>query len=90
MDRQDEINDFVNALVSFIKNEMDDGEDMTYSQKAVKIVDARNHLFRKLDNARTDEADDIFALKELCILDDDMHLLPDMQHIRLVARNYWY
>jgi hypothetical protein len=56
----------------------------------VKIVDARNHLFRKLDNAPTDEADDIFALKELCILDDDMHLLPDMQHIRLVARNYWY
>lgn len=90
MDIQEEINDFVNALVSFINNEMDDGEDMTYSRKAVKIVDARNHFFRKIDNAQSDESVDIFALKDLCFLDDDMHFVPDVQHIRRVARNYWH
>jgi hypothetical protein len=88
--KHQEIEDFVNSITKLIENEINTGEDMTYSQKAIYIADARNHLFRIIDCAATDESENIFAIKELCFIDDEMNMMPDVQHIRLIARKFWY
>ena len=71
---QEEINEFVEALYRFVANE---------------IVDARNHIFRLTDTSRTDEAEDTYALPDLCIIDEDMQTVPNRQRMYRIARNYW-
>lgn len=65
---QEEINEFVEALYRFVANEIKRVTDPIYCQEGIKIVDARNHIFRLTDTSRTDEAEDTYALPDLCII----------------------
>lgn len=85
-----EAQDFVEALCRFVEQELQRDPDPIYSQKAVKIADARNHLFRIVEPARTDEAEDLYALADLCRLDEEtMEAVPNCGRLLRIARNYW-
>lgn len=86
---QEEINDFIDALSRFVSDKLRMETDMTYCQEAVKIIDARNHIFREMPCAATDESEDIYALRDLCHTDEEMNTLPDRQRMLRIARNYW-
>lgn len=81
--------DFVQALLDFVDAALRaSAVDAEYCQAAVQIIDARNHLFRSLDSHRTDEEQGIYALRDLCVLDDEtMSLKPDAGRCRSVARD---
>ena len=80
--------DFAEALCRLVRQElqMQDGE---YVRGAVKVLDARNHLFRLLEHQQTDESADIYALDDLCRVDEEMQTVPDMNRALGVARNYF-
>ena len=80
--------DFASALCRQVA-EMLRGQDGAYPQGAVRVMDARNHLFATLPTQRTDEAEDIYALSDLCHVDEWMQTLPDMNRALSVARNYF-
>ncbi len=82
------MNDFVDALTRHVTLELEQ-QDGEYAQGAVHIVDARNHLFRTLPQQPTDEAMDIYALQDLCRVDDDMRTVPDKARAMSIARNYF-
>ena len=86
---QEEINEFVEALYRFVANEIKRVTDPIYCQEGIKIVDARNHIFRLSDTLRTDEAEDTYALSDLCIVDEDMQTVPNRQRMYRIARNHW-
>lgn len=86
---QEEINEFVEALYRFVANEIKRVTAPIYCQEGIKIVDARNHIFRLTDTSRTDEAEDTYALPDLCIIDEDMQTVPNRQRMYRIARNYW-
>ena len=73
----------------FVANEIKRVTDPIYCQEGIKIVDARNHIFRLSDTLRTDEAEDTYALSDLCIVDEDMQTVPHRQRMYRIARNYW-
>lgn len=83
--------DFVEALVNYVKEELQrSGEPADYNVDALKVVDARNHIFRPAGKLPTDEADDIYALRDLCRVDEEtMEMVPDKGRIAAVARNYF-
>ena len=83
------INEFVEALYRFVANEIKRVTDPIYCQEGIKIVDARNHIFRLSDTLRTDEAEDTYALSDLCIVDEDMQTVPNRQRMYRIARNHW-
>ena len=85
---QEEINEFVEALYRFVANEIKRVTDPIYCQEGIKIVDARNHIFRLSDTLRTDEAEDTYALSDLCIVDEDMQTVPNRQRMYRIARNH--
>lgn len=80
--------EFSKALCQHVARELwnQDGE---YIQGAVRILDARNHLFQTLPQQMTDEAADIYALSDLCHVNDDMQTEPDMNRALSVAHNYF-
>ena len=84
----EEINDFIEALSRPVEKELQ-RNDAVYNTDAVQIVDARNHIFRILENTATDESADIYALSDLCVLSDDMTALPNYRRLRRIAGNYW-
>lgn len=85
-----ETEEFVEALYRFTAQLLMHEPDPVYSQKAVKIADARNHIFRVVEPARTDEAEDLYALADLCRLDEDtMEAVPNRGRMLRIARNYW-
>ncbi|MCM1108794.1 MAG: hypothetical protein NC388_07040 [Clostridium sp.] len=86
---KEEIDDFVNALYIFVANELQRVQDVTYCRDAIRIVDARNHLFRNVGAVTADESADIYLLAGLCCLTDDMRTIPDRRRMECVARNYW-
>lgn len=86
---QEEINEFVEALYRFVANEIKRVADPIYSQEGIKIVDARNHIFRLTGTTSTDEAEDTYALSDLCIVDEDMRTVPNRQRMYRIARNHW-
>lgn len=79
---------FAEALCRYVAHELR-GQDGAYIQGAVHVVDARNHLFRILPHQPTDEAQDIYALADLCRVDDNMETIPDQNRALGVARNYY-
>ncbi|MCR4921886.1 MAG: hypothetical protein K5945_09340 [Bacteroidaceae bacterium] len=83
-----EINEFAEALCLFVQRQLQ-GQDGEYVRGAVVILDARNHLFRIVEHRATDEADDVYALADLCCVDDEMQTVPDMNRALSVARNYF-
>ncbi len=84
----EEVRAFAEALCRHVSEELrvQDGE---YLKGAVRIVDARNHLFQTLPQGGTDEAADTYALSDLCHLGDDMETEADMNRALGVARNYF-
>lgn len=87
----EDVKDFVTALGNYVRDAIShSGEPADYNVEAVHIVDARNHIFRPAGRRPTDEAEDIYALRDLCHLDTDiMELVPDRGRLRTVARNYF-
>lgn len=80
--------DFAEAPCRFVGRQFI-GTDCEYVRGAVQILDARNQLFRLLPHQTTDEATDIYALADLCHVDEDMQTVPDMNRALAVARNYF-
>ena len=82
--------EFVQALLDYVGAALrNSAVDPDYCQEAVQIVDARNHLFRSVGSHRTDEEQGIYALRDLCVLDDErMCIVPDAGRCRSVARDF--
>lgn len=87
---QEEINEFVEALYRFVSHEIDRISDPIYSQECIYIADARNHIFRLSEATQTDEAEDTYALADLCYIDEEMNTVPNRQRMLCIARNYWH
>lgn len=85
-----ELDDFTDALLSYVKHALNaDSETPDYCQTAVRIVDARNHLFTSAGHHLTDEEHDIYALRDLCALDEEsMDLYPDRHRCAAVGRDF--
>ncbi len=83
--------EFVNALDSFVRAELRlSMQPADYNNEAVQIVDARNHLFRNVGIRATDEEEDIYALRELCHVDEDtLDLVPNRMKLQSIARSYF-
>lgn len=79
---------FAEALCRHAAEELR-GQDGAYPQGAIQVTDARNHLFRTLPTQPTDEAEDIYALSDLCHVDEQMITSPDIHRALSVARNYF-
>lgn len=86
-----DIEDFVAALEAFVWAELRASmEPADYNNEAIEIVDARNHLFRNVGRQHTDEELDIFAIRDLCHVDEEtMETVPDRMKFRAIARNYF-
>lgn len=87
MNKQED--DFVEALFQYVSSELHHVHDMTYCREAIRILDARNHLFQRVGECKTDEAAGVYALIDLCMMNEWMETLPDRQRMQRVARNYW-
>ncbi len=60
-----------------------------YCREGIKIADARSHVFRRTATARTDEAEDTYALSDLCRVDEDLRTVPNRPRMYRIARNHW-
>lgn len=82
--------DFVEALLNYVNAALRaSGEAADYCQEALRVVDARNHLFASAGIHRTDEEQGIYALRDLCALDDEtMEWCPDRARCAAVARDF--
>lgn len=87
----DQTTDFVDALESFVKAELRlSMEPADYNNEAIEIVDARNHLFRNVGRQATDEELGIYAIRDLCHVDEDtMETIPNRMKFRAIAKNYF-
>lgn len=85
----EEIENFVVALKYFVSMELAAvGGEEEYCRDAVQVLDAHNLLFRNVGRHSTDEVENIYALRELCRIDEEnFNLVPDEGRIRSVARN---
>lgn len=84
--------EFVNALDSFVRAELRlSMQPADYNNEAVQIVDARNHLFRNVGVRATDEEKDVYAIRELCHVDEDtLDLVPNRMKLQAIARSYFF
>ncbi len=80
--------EFARALCQYVSEQLR-GQDGAYPKGAVRVLDARNHLFTTLPTQHTDEAEDTYALRDLCHVDEMMQTLPDLNRAMSVARNYF-
>lgn len=87
----DEVKDFINALDRYVRSEVAaSGMPADYNTEALRVADARNHLFHLAGRRPTDESEDIYALRDLCHVDEDtMEVVPDRARMAAVARNYF-
>lgn len=87
----DQTTDFVNALESFVKAELRlSMEPADYNNEAIEIIDARNHLFRNVGHQSTDEELGIYAIRDLCLVDEDtMETIPNRMKFLSIARTYF-
>ena len=85
----DERRDFVDALEAFVSAALRNGtEPADYNPDAVQIMDARNHLFRLLERQGTDEEQRIYALRELCRIDEEtLTTVPDRWRMATLAKD---
>lgn len=84
----DEKKDFADAFMSFLKAELrESDEPADYNSHAVEIVDARNHLFRNVGRRGTDEELGVYAIRDLCRVDEEtMETVPDRQRVEAIAK----
>ena len=87
----DQTTDFVNALESFVKAELRlSMEPADYNNEAIEIIDARNHLFRNVGRQSTDAELGIYAIRDLCQVDEDaMETIPNRMKFLSIARTYF-
>lgn len=87
----DEKEDFVEALLRYVAAELRASfEPAEYNNEAVRIVDARNHLFQNVGRQANDEERGIYTLRSLCHVDEDtFDTVPDPARIRSIAKNYF-
>lgn len=87
----DEKKDFADALLRFIEAELrESDEPADYNSHAVQVVDARNHLFRNAGRRMTDEQLGVYAIRELCRVDEDtMETVPDRRRVEAIAKAYF-
>lgn len=87
----DEKNDFVVALEWYINEQLRTAiEPAEYNKDAIEIVDARNHLFRNVGHVPTDEERNIYAISDLCCVDENtFDTIPNRMKLKAIARNYW-
>lgn len=83
--------DFVNALESFLKAELRaSGEPADYNNEAIRIVDARNHLFVNVGRQQTDQELGIYSIRDLCHVDEEsLETVPDRMRFLSIAREYF-
>lgn len=84
--------EFVDAIMNFL-NETIKGSDIAleYSYVAVKVIDARNHLFQIVEQSTTDEAANVYALRDLCRMEEGtLEMIVDEGRLKSIARNYFY
>lgn len=83
--------DFILALADYVRSALlQSGVPADYTTDAVEVVDARNHLFRTVPHSTTDEADNIYALRDLCRVDEDtLEYTVDTGRLSSVARNFF-
>ncbi len=84
-----ELEDFITALLSYIESVIRSSGGMPdYCQEAIRIIDARNHLFASVGIHLTDEEHSIYALRDLCTLDEETMLLcPNYHRCAAVGRD---
>jgi hypothetical protein len=87
----DEIKDFVDALERYVEEALiASGQPADYHVDALKVGDARNHYFCPAGRRPTDESEDIYALRDLCRVDEaTMTFVPDRERMASIARNYF-
>lgn len=83
--------DFISALRQYIVHAIAlDAGGADYAAGAVRIVDARGHLFVDAGRRDTDEAEDIYALRSLFRPDEEtLQLVPDEGRLEAISRNYF-
>lgn len=83
--------DFVAAFERYIKEELRTSiEPAEYNKDAIKIVDARNHLFKNVGHQATDEEADVYALNDLCCVDEGSFcVVPNVMKLHAIACNFW-
>lgn len=83
--------DFVDALESYVKAELRvSGEPADYNTDAIRIVDARNHLFSNVGRQQTDQELGIYAIRDLCRVDENtLETVPDRMRFQSIAREYF-
>lgn len=83
--------DFIYDLEQYVRDFLArSGEPADYCHEALHVTDARNRIFRSAGKRRTDESEDIYALQDLCRLDEDtLEYRPDRGRIASVAGNYF-
>lgn len=83
--------DFCEALADFCNNLLRESHyDGDYSNEAVKILDARNHLFRRVVASATDEETDVYMLRDLVRIDElTLEFCINQRRILSLARNYF-
>ncbi len=87
----EDIDEFAKSLESYVGAALAElGETADYCTEALQVLDARNHLFTLVGKRPTDESDDVYALRDLCRIDEEtMELRPDRGRIQAVARNFF-
>lgn len=87
----DPINDFVDALDNYVRAELRASmEPADYNNEAIKIIDARNHLFCNVGKQVTDEEMGIYAIRDLCHVDEyTLEMIPNRMKFKAIARNYF-
>lgn len=83
--------DFVDALENYVKAELRvSGEPADYNTDAIRIVDARNHLFSNVGRQQTDQELGIYAIRDLCRVDENtLETVPDRMRFQSIAREYF-
>lgn len=87
----DEQNDFVQALEDYVGEQLRlCHEAPDYNNEAIRILDARNHLFSNVGRHGTDEEQGIYAIRDLCHVDEDtMEVVPDRSRFKALAKDYF-
>lgn len=87
----DERSDFIDALLHYATAQLlHQDRTADYCRGAIKILDARNHLFTFVFVDNTDEENAIYALRDLCRVDPDtLDTMVDRGKIASLARTYF-
>lgn len=87
----DEKKDFVDALEAYVREQLrQSAEAPDYNNESIRIIDARNHLFSNVGRRGTDEEEGIYAIRNLCRVDEDtMEMVPDRMRFASIAKEYF-